>query len=139
MIGQDIRSLKKTLGLLCSMITLASTMASQSIPQRIPEPKVAKASWIAAQSCSQLGSAKWSLDRVVWLKANLKEFDRFHMMVGLWTRPDTITLDVDYVEDSLTVEHELLHYLLQLDRNDNQHPVEYFVIKCKLMTLPVGG
>ena len=76
---------------------------------------------------------------MVWFKANLKEFDRSHMMVGLWTRPDTITLDVDYVEDSLTVEHELVHYLLQLDRNDNQHPIEYFVIKCKLMTLPVGG
>ncbi len=60
-------------------------------------------------------------------------------MVGLWTRPDTITLDVDYVEDSLTVEHELLHYLLQSKPDEPKHPVKYFVYMCHLIQLPIGG
>src|SRR6267142_3002906 len=117
-------SLKKTSFLIFLMTTLTVCSSAQLVTQRIPEPKVASSSWQAAKKCSQLGSAKWSLDRVVWFSANLKEFDRFHMMAGLWIRPDTILLDTAQTEDSVTVEHELLHYLLQLDRNDNQHPVE---------------
>jgi len=77
------------------------------------------------------------LNRVKWFSGNLKEFDRFHAMVGLWISPDTIILDYSTVEDSLTVEHELLHYLLQAGPNDEKHPVLYFVTKCHLIE-PLG-
>lgn len=74
------------------------------------------------------------LDSVKWFQEDLIASSRFHSVVGHWSRPDTIVLDVTSVEDTITVMHELLHYVLQ----DGEHPVYYFVTKCHLLPMPIN-
>jgi len=119
-------------------VLLLIAMSQRPLP--IAMPAIAPQAWEAAQSCSQLKPKPgFDLARVHWYVDDLRVKDRFHAMIGLWIAPDTIILDPLTLNDSVTVVHELLHYLLQPAPNEEKHPVLYFVYRCHLLQLPVGG
>lgn len=92
-------------------------------------PVVASGAWADVLRCSQVPDSGKSPYRVVWRVGR--------RYAGEFTPPDTITLDSAAVNDSVTVEHELLHYLL--GATTPPHPVLYFLVRCHLMPPVVGG
>jgi hypothetical protein len=103
-------------------------------------PALAPDAWKMVQACSGIhAAADQPLDSVKWFAGDLVAMDRTHQLAGLWVPPDTILLDAGAIDDPRVVAHELLHHLLRGPPGDDKHPLFYFVVRCHLFELPVGG
>src|SRR6266702_8425028 len=86
----------------------------------IQTPRVAFHAWKDVKQCSGLTPSYGGLNDVKWFSARISAG---HIaLAGLWLGPDSIVLDPAYIDDSVVVEHELLHYLI----GKPGHPRLYF-------------
>ena len=127
--------MKLLLLLVLATASMATRCSSQNLTDVTPilgvvKPALADSAWRYVQRCSRLTPRdSFPLSRVNWFVADLIAHSKHHDIIGYWTAPDTVILDLRFANDFTTIAHELLHYL----RGVGGHPRVPFADPCNLV------
>lgn len=119
---------------LLSLVVAITGHTQEPELHRIPKPAMADSAWAYVLQCTHSLNVKvekgGDLRDVKWFVTELPH-TRHELLIGMWRAPDSIVMDIRFINRKEWLAHELLHHLLR-GPPEEPHPYVPFGSPCHL-------